>query len=104
MHALGANARLEEKFESHLGNAREAGIKKSMAAAVQAGLLYFIAFSASALGYWQGSRRVADSLEGKGSATIGEIYTVTFILLDGMYLFEPVHGHWLTSFHQVLLF
>jgi hypothetical protein len=75
-----------------------------MAAAVQAGLLYFIAFSASALGYWQGSRRVADSLEGKGSATIGEIYTVTFILLDGMYLFEPVHGHWLTSFHQVLLF
>lgn len=104
VHALGANARLEEKFESHLGNAREAGIKKSMAAAVQAGLLYFIAFSASALGYWQGSRRVADSLEGKGSATIGEIYTVTFILLDGKYLFEPVHGHWLTSFHQVLLF
>lgn len=103
VHALGANARLEEKFESHLGNAREAGIKKSMAAAVQAGLLYFIAFSASALGYWQGSRRVADSLEGKGSATIGEIYTVTFILLDGMYLFEPVHGHWLTSFQQVLL-
>jgi ABC-type multidrug transport system fused ATPase/permease subunit len=76
VHALGANARLEN-------NAREQGIKKSTTAAVQAGLLYFIAFSASALGYWQGSRRVADSLEGNGSATIGEIYTVTFILLDG---------------------
>ncbi|KAH8635966.1 Leptomycin B resistance protein pmd1 [Alternaria alternata] len=90
VHALGANARLEEKFESHLGNAREAGIKKSMTAAVQAGLLYFIAFSASALGYWQGSRRVADSLEGKGSATIGEIYTVTFILLDGAIVLSQI--------------
>jgi ABC-type multidrug transport system fused ATPase/permease subunit len=83
VHALGANARLEEKFKDHLGNARDQGIKKATTAAAQAGLLYFIAFSASALGYWQGSRRVADSLEGNGSATIGEIYTVTFILLDG---------------------
>jgi ATP-binding cassette subfamily B (MDR/TAP) protein 1 len=86
VHALGANTRLEEKFRGHLTDAREAGIKKATTAAVQAGLLYFIAFSASALGYWQGSRRVADSLEGKGSATIGEIYTVTFILLDGKHL------------------
>lgn len=83
VHALGANVRLEDKFRGHLGDARSQGIKKATAAAVQAGLLYFIAFSASALGYWEGSREVANSLEGKGSATIGEIYTVTFILLDG---------------------
>jgi ATP-binding cassette subfamily B (MDR/TAP) protein 1 len=97
VHALGANARLEEKFEGHLSDAREAGIKKATTAAVQAGLLYFIAFSASALGYWQGSRRVADSLEGKGSATIGEIYTVTFILLDGKYLLDRLSLSLLTS-------
>lgn len=83
VHALGANDRLEEKFRDHLGVARAQGIKKATAAAVQAGLLYFIAFSASALGYWQGSRKVANTLEGNGNSTIGEIYTVTFILLDG---------------------
>jgi ATP-binding cassette, subfamily B (MDR/TAP), member 1 len=71
VHALGADTRLEEQFKGHLKEARSQGIKKANAAAVQAGLLYFIAFSASALGYWQGSRKV------------GEIYTVTFILLDG---------------------
>lgn len=85
VHALGASTRLEEKFRGHLGGARSQGIKKATVAAVQAGLLYFIAFSASALGYWQGSRKVADALEGKGNSSIGEIYTVTFILLDGEY-------------------
>ncbi|CAG5139636.1 uncharacterized protein ALTATR162_LOCUS531 [Alternaria atra] len=107
VHALGANARLEEKFRDHLGNAREAGIKKSTIAAVQAGLLYFIAFSASALGYWQGSRKVADSLEGKGSATIGEIYTVTFILLDGAIVLSqiapmlPLFGGAISAFERL---
>lgn len=86
VHALGANERLEKKFRDHLGNARHAGIRKALAAAVMAGLLYFIAFSASALGYWQGSKRIADTIDGKGNDTIGEIYTVTFILLDGTYL------------------
>ena len=85
VHALGANERLEKKFRDHLGNARHAGIRKAVAAATMAGLLYFIAFSASALGYWQGSKRIADSVDGKGSDTTGEIYTVTFILLDGAY-------------------
>lgn len=84
VHALGANKRLEDQFRNHLGHARSNGIRKATIAAVQAGLLYFIAFSASALGYWQGSRKVANSLEGNGTASIGEIYTVTFILLDGM--------------------
>jgi ATP-binding cassette subfamily B (MDR/TAP) protein 1 len=86
VHALGANERLEKKFRDHLGNARHAGIRKALAAAVMAGLLYFIAFSASALGYWQGSKRIADTIDGKGNDTIGEIYTVTFILLDGTYV------------------
>lgn len=85
VHALGANSRLEKQFKDHLGEARSQGIRKATVAAVQAGLLYFIAFSASALGYWQGSRKVANALEGNGNASIGEIYTVTFILLDGGY-------------------
>lgn len=87
VHALGANKRLETQFKDHLGEARANGIRKATIAAVQAGLLYFIAFSASALGYWQGSRKVANALEGNGNASIGTIYTVTFILLDGMWTY-----------------
>ncbi|KAJ4371134.1 hypothetical protein N0V83_004350 [Neocucurbitaria cava] len=90
VHALGANTRLEDNFRVHLGTARTQGIKKATAAAVQAGLLYFIAFSASALGYWQGSRKVANALEGDGNASIGKIYTVTFILLDGSIVLSQV--------------
>ncbi|KAH9864441.1 hypothetical protein J1614_010375 [Plenodomus biglobosus] len=107
VHALGADVKLEEKFRGHLGVARTQGIKKATTAAVQAGLLYFIAFSASALGYWQGSRKVADSLEGKGSATIGEIYTVTFILLDGAIVLSqvapmlPLFGGALAAFARI---
>jgi ATP-binding cassette subfamily B (MDR/TAP) protein 1 len=85
VHALGANDRIEEKFRNYLGDAKQEGIKKALATAVQAGLLYFIAFSANALAYWQGSRKIADSLEfGRGGTTVGEIYTVIFILVDGM--------------------
>ncbi|KAH9861154.1 hypothetical protein IAQ61_010891 [Plenodomus lingam] len=107
VHALGADVRLEEKFRGHLGVARTQGIKKATVAAVQAGLLYFIAFSASALGYWQGSRKVADAIEGKGNATIGEIYTVTFILLDGAIVLSqiapmmPLFGGALAAFARV---
>ncbi|KAF2621620.1 leptomycin B resistance protein pmd1 [Macroventuria anomochaeta] len=90
VHALGANERLEKKFRDHLGNARHAGIRKALAAAVMAGLLYFIAFSASALGYWQGSKRIADTVDGRGNDTIGEIYTVTFILLDGAIVLSQI--------------
>ncbi|KAH7083051.1 leptomycin B resistance protein pmd1 [Paraphoma chrysanthemicola] len=107
VHALGANERLEEQFRSHLGEARTQGIRKATAAAVQAGLLYFIAFSASALGYWQGSRKVANALEGNGSASIGEIYTVTFILLDGAIVLSqvapmlPLFGGALAAFERL---
>ncbi|KAI8935548.1 hypothetical protein NX059_008118 [Plenodomus lindquistii] len=107
VHALGADVRLEEKFRGHLGNARTQGIKKATVAAIQAGLLYFIAFSANALGYWQGSRKIADSIEGKGSATIGEIYTVTFILLDGAIVLSqvaptlPLFGGALAAFARI---
>jgi ATP-binding cassette subfamily B (MDR/TAP) protein 1 len=85
VHALGANARLEEKFSGYLSGARKEGIRKAIAAAVQAGLLYFIAFSANALAYWQGSRKIAETVENGGSGTTaGEIYTVIFILVDGL--------------------
>lgn len=85
IHALGANARLEANFTGYLGDARKEGINKAVTAAVQAGLLYFISYSANALAYWQGSRTIAANVENNGGngRTVGDIYTVIFILVDG---------------------
>ena len=85
VHALGAQNRLEDKYRSHLNEAKKEGISKATASAIQAGTLYFIAFAANALAYWQGSRKIAASVESGGDqgTSAGAIYTVIFILVDG---------------------
>jgi ATP-binding cassette subfamily B (MDR/TAP) protein 1 len=84
VHALGASSRLEGRFRGALTNAKQQGIRKAVAIAVGAGMLYFIAFSANALAYWQGSIKIADAVQfGNGNTTVGETYTVIFILVDG---------------------
>ncbi|KAI4213649.1 MAG: hypothetical protein LQ351_003873 [Letrouitia transgressa] len=87
VHAFGANRRLEHKFTSSLGRARREGIKRAAVAAVQAGLLFFIAYSANALAFWQGSRTAAAAAattSGEDSGiTVGAVYTVIFLLVDG---------------------
>lgn len=83
VQAFGAGPRLEQKFADKMLEAEKQGIKKSFTAAVQAGLLYFIAYSANGLAFWQGSKMIVDSLAGKGDVSVGEIYTVIFLLVDG---------------------
>lgn len=87
VHALGAQNRLEENYRGYLNEAKKEGTSKATAAAIQAGTLYFIAFAANALAYWQGSRKIAASVEsgGEHGASAGAIYTVIFILVDGRY-------------------
>ncbi|GKT51872.1 ABC transporter 1 [Colletotrichum spaethianum] len=83
VQAFGAGPRLEAKFSSHVMVAQKEGIKKAVAAASQAGLLYFIAYSANALAYWQGSKAIAASVAGTGDGTsVGDIYTVVFLIVD----------------------
>ncbi|KAF4551976.1 ABC transporter-like protein 12 [Elsinoe fawcettii] len=83
VHAFSANARLEEKFLAALGPGLASGLWKSVATATQAGLLYFIAFSANGLAFWQGSRRIADALDsGNTEITVGNTYTVILVLVD----------------------
>ena len=83
VQAFGAGKRLEGKFAGKMIEAQSWGIKKALAAAAQAGALYFIAFSANALSYWQGSREIASSVDKGGDATsVGQIYTVIFLLVD----------------------
>ncbi|KAK1994183.1 ABC transporter [Colletotrichum falcatum] len=82
VQAFGAGPRLEAKFADHMITARKAGVKKAGAAAVQAGLLYFIAYAGNALAFWQGSIRIVESMSGHGNATVGEIYAVVYLLVD----------------------
>lgn len=84
VHAFSANARLEEKFVEVLTPALSAGVWKSVAMGMQAGLLYFIAFAANGLAFWQGSRQIADAVESEtGGITVGSTFTVILILVDG---------------------
>jgi len=87
--AFEAGPRLESKYAKHMQAGRTYGIKKGLVAAIQAGLIYFIAYSAQALSYWQGSQMIVDLIIGLitgrgGGSSVGEIYTVVFILVDGM--------------------
>ncbi|KAL4822054.1 P-loop containing nucleoside triphosphate hydrolase protein [Aspergillus spinulosporus] len=91
VHAFSAGARLEERFIEHLGPARVAGIRKSIATATQAGLLYFIAFSANALAFWQGSMKIAGAVErGAEGVTVGNTYTVILVLVDASLILSQV--------------
>ncbi|KAG5662235.1 hypothetical protein KAF25_004474 [Fusarium avenaceum] len=82
VQAFGAGPRLEAIFAERMKGAKKQGINRAFVAAVQAGLLYFIAYSANALAFWQGSSQIADMVEGNGGASVGDIYTVILLLVD----------------------
>ncbi|KAK1751077.1 Leptomycin B resistance protein pmd1 [Echria macrotheca] len=109
VQAFGAAPKLEEKFAAHVAKARASGIKKSAAAAVQAGMLYFIAYSANALAFWQGSRMVVEAVLNPGSgSSVGQIYTVVFLLVDACVMLGsiapilPLLGAAATSFQRIM--
>jgi ABC-type multidrug transport system fused ATPase/permease subunit len=79
-----ANARLEKRFAQALEIAEAQGIRKAFATGVQAGVLYFVAYSANALAFWQGSVRIASSINEPGTdANVGSVFTVVFVLIEG---------------------
>jgi ABC-type multidrug transport system fused ATPase/permease subunit len=85
VHAFGAHTRLENKFSKELQASEHEGLKKALAVGTQSGVLYFVAYSANGLAFWQGSKRIADSV-GRDSqgATVGVVFTVIFILIEGL--------------------
>ena len=90
VHAFGATKRMEVRFATNLAKAQTEGLKRAVAAAIQFGLLFFIAYSANALAFWQGSKAIATTADSNGSGiTAGAVYTVIFLLVDGMPL-NPV--------------
>jgi ATP-binding cassette subfamily B (MDR/TAP) protein 1 len=92
VQAFGASSRLEAVFAKHLALAESDGIKKAFVASVQLGCLYFIAYSANALAFWQGSRQISASVATSGSsATVGAVYTVIFLLVDCGYFLHMLN-------------
>ena len=84
VQAFGANVRLEEKFSKALQSSEYEGLKKATAVGVQSGFLYFIAYSANGLAFWQGSQQIADAVRDDAQgATVGATFTVIFILIEG---------------------
>lgn len=89
VHAFGASSRLEARYASHLEGSQSNGLKKAAVVAVQFGLLFFIAYSANAVAFWQGGHAIAASAESdKPVVTAGAVYTVIFLLIDGMCLLD----------------
>jgi ABC-type multidrug transport system fused ATPase/permease subunit len=84
VQAFGANKRLEAKFSKALKASEQEGLKKAAAIGVQSGVLYFVAYAANGLAFWQGSRTIAEAVsEGTGGASVGATFTVIFILIEG---------------------
>ncbi|KAL8975100.1 MAG: hypothetical protein Q9197_000679 [Variospora fuerteventurae] len=91
VHALGADQRLESKITSVLNKAQQAALRKASAAAIQFGFTFLIAYSANAVAFWQGSRQIAQAVEGRRSnVTAGGVYTVIFVLLDASFVVSQV--------------
>ncbi|KAF3765440.1 ABC multidrug transporter SitT [Cryphonectria parasitica EP155] len=90
VHAFGANKRLEDKFAKALKSSEREGMKKATAVGIQSGVLYFVAYSANGLAFWQGSKRVADTVSGGSGSTVGATFTVIFILVEATLLFSQV--------------
>lgn len=84
LQAFGAAPRLQAVFAKHLALAQSEATKKAIVASIQLGCLYFIAYSANALAFWQGSWQIASSVSGTGDSntTVGAVYTVIFLLVD----------------------
>lgn len=91
VQAFGGNSRLENKFSTALKASRSEGLKKATAIGIQSGFLYFIAYSANGLAFWQGSKSIANSVRNNtAGVTVGATFTVIFILVEATLLLSQV--------------
>ncbi|KAL2272912.1 hypothetical protein FJTKL_05731 [Diaporthe vaccinii] len=89
---FGAASRIESIYTSHLRSIQGAAVGKFLTASVQMGLLYFIAYCASAVAMWQGGLQIAESAAtgGGNGITVGNVYTVIFVLVDASFIISLV--------------
>ncbi|KAJ5361381.1 hypothetical protein N7541_002225 [Penicillium brevicompactum] len=91
VHAFNAHDRLERLFANHISASRMDALKKAATHAGQLGFLYFVAYSANALAFWEGAQLIADSVEAGGTGvSVGAVYTVIFVLIDASFILSQV--------------
>ncbi|KAK0558033.1 hypothetical protein OC846_000025 [Tilletia horrida] len=88
VQAFGASDKLSYIYERHLELARKSGTRRARIAAIQMGLLFFVGYSANALAFYSGSRIISKSSSSDG--TIGNVYTVIFLLLDASFIIGQI--------------
>ncbi|RAK98668.1 ABC transporter ATP-binding protein [Aspergillus ibericus CBS 121593] len=91
VHAFNANDRLEQRFATYLSRSSMDALKKAGTHAAQLGFLYFVAYSANALAFWEGSQMISDSVANSSSGvSVGAVYTVIFVLIDASFILSQV--------------
>ncbi|KAK0564812.1 hypothetical protein OC844_001523 [Tilletia horrida] len=85
VQAFGASGKLSYIYEKHLELARKAGTRRAAIAALQMGSLFFVGYSANALAFFSGSRIISAQSD-SSTGTVGNVYTVIFLLLDASFI------------------
>ncbi|KAI5242365.1 multidrug resistance-like protein [Aureobasidium subglaciale] len=91
VQAFGMADKLSEEHYRLLKLSSGYAIRKSISAALMLGLVYFTAYSANALAFWEGSRLAAES----GTNNAGTVYAVVFLIIDASFVvgqFGPFLG------------
>ncbi|KAK1140756.1 ABC multidrug transporter mdr4 [Aspergillus melleus] len=91
VHAFNANDRLESRFASYLSQSHKDALKKACTHAAQLGFLYFVAYSANALAFWEGAQMISRSVANDNNGvSVGAVYTVIFVLIDASFILSQV--------------
>jgi ATP-binding cassette subfamily B (MDR/TAP) protein 1 len=91
VQAFGMADKLSEEHYRLLKLSAGYAIRKSVSAALMLGAVYFTAYSANALAFWEGSRLASQA----GTNNAGTIYAVVFLILDASFVvgqFGPFLG------------
>jgi ATP-binding cassette subfamily B (MDR/TAP) protein 1 len=96
VQAFDAFEYLTNDHQTHLAQAMEFGILKAVAGAVLLGSVFFIAYAANALAFWEGSQLVKSD---RSSGGAGTIYAIVFLILDASFVIGQA-GPFIQSFSQ----
>lgn len=96
VQAFGMADRLTAEHYRLLKLSARFALRKALSSAVMLGCVYFVAYAANALAFWEGSRLAAAA----GSGNAGTIYAVVFLILDAAFVvgqFGPFLGVFATA-------
>lgn len=88
VHSFQVQKPLGQLLHAHLRLVRRCGMARALFAGTMLGCLFFVAYSANALAFHSGSRMVSSNMRSgnDASSTVGQVYTVIFLLLDASFV------------------